>query len=161
MIDPITLSAAVTGATAAYNAVKKAIMFGKEIDELSGELGKWMTSVSDIDNISKSAANPSKIEKLFNGSIEQVAMESFAAKKRIDKQRGELKNFLTAHYGMTAWDDLLRTEGRIRKARQKAIYEKEQYKQQVTEYAIIGVATLVGLGAVAWMAWIISMSMGQ
>ena len=36
MIDPITLSAAVTGATAAYNAVKKAIMFGKEIDELSG-----------------------------------------------------------------------------------------------------------------------------
>ncbi len=30
MIDPITLSAAVTGATTAYNAIKKAIMVGKE-----------------------------------------------------------------------------------------------------------------------------------
>jgi hypothetical protein len=37
MLDPITLSAAVSGATAAYNGIKKAIMLGKEIEDLSGE----------------------------------------------------------------------------------------------------------------------------
>ena len=99
MLDPITLSAAVSGATAAYNGIKKAIMLGKEIEDLSGELGRWMSAVSDVDNIHKNSNNPSTIDKLFNGSIEQVAIESFASKKKLQKQREELKNFLIAHYG--------------------------------------------------------------
>jgi hypothetical protein len=38
MIDPITLSAAVTGATTAYNAIKKAIMVGKEIEDMEMQI---------------------------------------------------------------------------------------------------------------------------
>ena len=86
MIDPITLSAAVTGATTAYNAIKKAIMVGKEIEDMSSELGRWMTAVSDVDNVHKNANNPTTFDKLFNGSIEQVAIESFSAKKKLAKQ---------------------------------------------------------------------------
>ena len=59
MLDPVTLSLAVSGATQAYGAIKKAVMFSKELDEITGEIGKWMTAVSDIDNIHKSANNPS------------------------------------------------------------------------------------------------------
>ena len=99
MLDPITLSAAVSGATAAYNGIKKAIMLGKEIEDLSGELGRWMSAVSDVDNIHKNSNNPSTIDKLFNGSIEQVAIESFASKKKLQKQREELKNF----FDCTLW----------------------------------------------------------
>ena len=97
MIDPLTLSAAVTGATTAYNAIKKAIMVGKEIEDMSSELGRWMTAVSDVDNVHKNANSPSTLDKLFNGSIEQVAIESFSAKKKLEKQREELRNFLRAH----------------------------------------------------------------
>ena len=86
MLDPVTLSLAVSGATQAYSAIKKAVMFGKELEEISGEIGKWMNAVSDIDNINKNAQNPSLIDKLFNGSVESLAMESFAAKKKIQKQ---------------------------------------------------------------------------
>ena len=114
MIDPLTLSAAVTGATTAYNAIKKAIMVGKEIEDMSSELGRWMSAVSDVDNIQKNANSPSALDKLFNGSIEQVAIESFSAKKKLAKQREELRNFLIAHYGLQAWDDLIKEEGRIR-----------------------------------------------
>ena len=117
MLDPITLSAAVTGATTAYNAIKKAIMVGKEIEDMSSELSRWMSAVSDVDNIQKTAQNPSTLDKLFNGSVEQVALESYSAKKKLSKQRDELKNFLVAHYGLQAWDDLIKEEGRIRKAR--------------------------------------------
>lgn len=158
MIDPITLSAAVTGATTAYNAIKKAIMVGKEIEDMSSELGKWMAAVSDVDNVHKNANNPTALDKLFNGSIEQVAIESFSAKKKLQKQREELRNFLVAHYGMTAWDDLVREEGRIRKARQEAVYAREERAKQMRDYSIIGVASLVGIGAVGWMIWIISLS---
>ena len=114
MLDPVTLSAAVTGATTAYNAIKKAIMVGKEIEDMSSELRRWMTAVSDVDNVHRNANSPSALDRVFNGSIEQVAIESFSAKKKLAKQREELRNFLVANYGTTAWDDLIREEGRSR-----------------------------------------------
>ena len=133
-------------------------MVGKEIEDMSSELGRWMTAVSDVDNVHKNANSPSTLDKLFNGSIEQVAIESFSAKKKLAKQREELKNFLVAHYGMTAWDDLVREEGRIRKARQEAIYKKEEQNRMIRDYTIMGIAALIGLSAVGWMVWLISMS---
>ena len=158
MIDPITLSAAVTGATTAYNAIKKAITVGKEIEDMSSELGRWMSAVSDVDNIQKNANNPSALDKLFNGSVEQVAIESFSAKKKLAKQREELRNFLIGNYGLQAWDDLIKEEGRIRRSRQEAIYAREEQKRQIRDYTIIGIAALVGFSALGWMIWLISVS---
>ena len=158
MLDPITLSAAVTGATAAYNGIKKAIMLGKEIEDLSGELGRWMNAVSDVDNIHKNANNPSALDKLFNGSIEEIAIQSFSSRKKLQKQREELKNFLIAHYGLQAWDDLVREEGRIRRQRQEMIYQAAERKRQIRDYTIIGIAALIGCSGLGWMLWIISLS---
>ena len=158
MIDPITLSAAVSGATAAYNGIKKAITMGKEIEDLGSQLSAWMSAVSDVDNIHKNANNPSTFDKIFNGSIEQVAMESYSSRKKLEKQREELRNFLIGNYGLQAWDDLLKEEGRIRKARSQAIYQKEQQKRMIRDYTIIGLACLVGSGALGWIIWLISMS---
>ena len=156
MIDPITLSAAVSGATAAYNGIKKAIYMGREIEDLSSQLSTWMKAVSDVDNIHKNASNPSTFDKLFNGSVEEVAIESFASKKKLAKQREDLKNFLVAHYGMTAWDDLIREEGRIRKARQEAVYAKQAQQRMIRDYSIMGLAVFIGLAAVGWMIWLVS-----
>ena len=158
MIDPITLSAAVTGATTAYNAIKKAITVGKESEDMSSELGRWMSAVSDVDNIQKNANNPSALDKLFNGSVEQVAIESFSAKKKLAKQREELRNFLIGNYGLQAWDDLIKEEGRIRRSRQEAIYAKEEHQRMVRDYTIIGITSLIGFSAVGWMVWLISVS---
>tara|TARA_R100000697_G_scaffold118603_1_gene141507 strand:+ start:352 stop:831 length:480 start_codon:yes stop_codon:yes gene_type:complete len=158
MIDPLTLSAAVTGATTAYNAIKKAISVGKEIEDMSSELGRWMSAVSDVDNVHRNANSPSTFDKLFNGSIEQVAIESFSAKKKLAKQREELRNFLIGHYGMQAWDDLIKEEGRIRKARQEAIYAKEEQQRMIRDYTIMGLASLIGLSALGWMIWLITVS---
>ena len=158
MLDPVTLSAAVTGATTAYNAIKKAIMVGKEIEDMSSELSKWMTAVSDVDNVHRNANSPSALDRVFNGSIEQVAIESFSARKKLAKQREELRNFLVANYGTSAWDDLLREEGRIRKARQEVVYARDERNRQIRDYTIIGVTSLVGFGSVAWILWIVSLS---
>lgn len=155
MLDPVTLSAAVSAANIAYNGIKKAMQASKDIEDVTGVIGKWMTAVSDVDNINKRASNPSQIDRIFNGSVEEVALESFAAKKKIAKQRQELKNFVTAHYGMTAWDEILRSEGKIRAARQKAVYAREEKMKQIREFIIITIATLVGAGCIVAMAWLI------
>ena len=158
MIDPITLSAAVSGATAAYNGIKKAIMMGREIADLSSQLSTWMKAVSDVDNIDKNANKPSTFDKVFNGSVEEVAIESFASKKKLQKQREELKNFLIGHYGLQAWDDLIKEEGRIRKARQQAVYAKQEQQKMIRDYTIMGIACLIGAGGLGWMIWLISYS---
>tara|TARA_R100000808_G_C2111825_1_gene125685 strand:- start:402 stop:881 length:480 start_codon:yes stop_codon:yes gene_type:complete len=158
MLDPVTLSAAVTGATTAYNAIKKAISVGKEIEDMSSELSRWMTAVSDVDNVHRNANSPSALDRIFNGSIEQVAIESFSAKKKLAKQRDELKNFLVANYGTAAWDDLIREEGRIRRVRQQAVYAREERNRQIRDYTIIGIASLVGCIAIIWIIWLVSLS---
>lgn len=159
MLDPVTLSAAVSGATAAYNGIKKAIMMGREIEDLSGQLSTWMKAVSDVDSIHKNSNNPSTFDKLFNGSIESVAIESFASKKKLAKQREELRNFLIGNYGLQAWDDLLKEEGRVRKARQEAVWKKVEQQKMIRDYTIMGIASLIGCGALGWMIWIISASL--
>ena len=160
MLDPITLSAAVSGATAAYTGIRKAIMMGKEIEDLGSQFSTWMSAVSDVDNIHKNANNPSTFDKIFNGSIEQVAIESYSSRKKLEKQREELRNFLIGNYGLQAWDDLLKEEGRIRKARSQAIYQKEQQKRMIRDYTIMGIAALIGVSALGWMIWLITTSVG-
>ena len=156
MIDPITLGSAVSTATTCYKTFVSMVQSGKELEDCTATLGKWMGAVSDIDNIHKNSNNPSTFDKLFNGSIQEVAMESFAAKKKVQKQREELKNWLIGHYGLQAWEELLREEGRIRKARQEAIYAKAEQQRMIRDYSIMGVAVFIGLAAVGWMVWLVS-----
>jgi len=160
MIDPITLGAAVSTATTCYKTFVSMVQSGKELEDCTATLGKWMGAVSDIDNIHKNSNNPSTFDKLFNGSIQEVAMESFAAKKKIQKQREELKNWLIGHYGLQAYEELLREEGRVRRQRQEAVYQREEQKRMIRDYTIMGIAVLIGTSAIAWMVWLITMEVG-
>ena len=161
MIDPITLGTAVSVASQTYTQIKKLIQHGKDIEEMSETIGKWMGAVSDIDNINKSSNNPSTFDKLFNGSVEEVAMKSYSAKMQVQKQREELKNWIVGHYGLAGWENLLKEEGRIRKARQEAIYAKQEQQRMIRDYTIMGIACLIGFSALGWMIWLITMSVGQ
>ena len=158
MIDPITLGTAVSVASQTYTQIKKLIQHGKDIEEMSDTIGKWMGAVSDIDNINKSSSNPSTFDKLFNGSVEEVAMQSYSAKLKIQKQREELKNWIVGHYGLQGWENLLKEEGRIRRQRNEAIYQREEQKRMIRDYTIMGIACLIGVSALGWMIWLITKS---
>ena len=109
-MDPLTISAAISTATAAFGGIKKAFMAGRELEAMTQDLSKWMGAVSDVANIEKRAKNPSMFNKVFNGqSIEQEAIEAFAAKKKLDQQRDELKTFIMFTHGTKAWDELIIT----------------------------------------------------
>ena len=45
---------------------------------------------------------------------------------------------------MTAWDDLIKEEGRIRKARKKLSTQEKEQKRQIRDYTIIGITSLIG-----------------
>jgi len=155
-MDPVTISVAVGVASKAFSAIKKGFEVGRDIEQMSGDIGRWMGAVSDVDNAEKQAKNPPLFGKLFKaGSIEEAAMAAFAAKKKLEEQRYELKIFLNMTYGPQAYDDLLKMEGQIRKQRQETIYKQQQLRRQVGEGIIwLLVACIVGgLALLVASAW--------
>jgi hypothetical protein len=121
-------------ASKAFDAIKKGFAVGRDIEQMSGDIGRWMGAVSDVDNAEKQAKNPPLFGKLFKaGSIEEAALSAYAAKKKLEEQRYELKMFLNMTYGPQAYNDLLAMEGQIRKERQQTIYKQQQLRRQIGE----------------------------
>ena len=156
-MDPVTISLAMGVASKAFDAIKKGFAVGRDIEQMSGDIGRWMGAVSDIDNAEKQAKNPPLFGKLFKaGSIEEAALSAYAAKKKLEEQRYELKMFLNMTYGPQAYNDLLAMEGQIRKERQQTIYKQQQLRRQIGEaIAWLVVVSIVGgfavLVAGIWM----------
>ena len=151
-MDPITISAAISTATAAFGGIKRAFAAGRDLESMSQDLSRWMGAVSDIDNAHRSAKNPSMFRKVFRGqSIEQEAIEEFAAKKKLEAQRDELKTFIMFTHGTRAWEELLAMEGDIRKRRQKEIYEAKERREKIIMW-VIGICT-VGIGTAILLAF--------
>ena len=133
-MDPVTISLAMGVASKAFDAIKKGFAVGRDIEQMSGDIGRWMGAVSDVDNAEKQAKNPPLFGKLFKaGSIEEAALSAYAAKKKLEEQRYELKMFLNMTYGPQAYNDLLAMEGQIRKERQQTIYKQQQLRRQIGE----------------------------
>tara|TARA_R100000900_G_C3336171_1_gene164356 strand:- start:953 stop:1426 length:474 start_codon:yes stop_codon:yes gene_type:complete len=153
-MDPITISAAVAGATTAFNSIKQMIAAGKDLESCIGDVSRWMRMASDVDNAAKQSKNPPIFKKLFAaGSVEEEALASYAAKKKLEAQRQELKTFLNMSYGPQAWADLIRLEGKIRRQRQEAIYKQQELKRQILEGIAIAMLALLCLGLLAVMFW--------
>ena len=153
MFDPVTISAAVATASTAFNGIKRAFAAGKDLESMSQDLSRWMGAVSDVDAAHKSAKNPTMFRKVFSGgTIEQEAIEAFTAKKKLEEQRYELKQFLMFTHGSKAWDELLAMEGQIRKRRQKEIYDRKIFREKVI--SIVAVTIVVAIGSAVLIGFI-------
>ena len=155
-MDPVTISLAMGVASKAFDAIKKGFSVGRDIEQMSGDIGRWMGAVSDVDNAEKQAKNPPLFGKLFKaGSIEEAALSAYAAKKKLEEQRYELKMFLNMTYGPQAYDDLLKMEGQIRKERQQTIYKQQQLRRQIGEGItwLIVVAIMGGFAVLVAGIW--------
>jgi len=81
-------------------------------------------------------------------SVEQEAIEAFAAKKKLQQQRDDLKTYIMFSQGTKAWDELLQTEANIRKQRKKMVYEAQQRREKILNIVFICLA-LTALTALA------------
>lgn len=156
-IDPITIGAAITGATAAFNTIKQMVSAGRDLESCINDVSRWMKAASDIDQAEKQAKNPSIFKKLKGAeSVQAEALQVYAAKKKLEQQRAELKQYLQMTYGPQAWADLIQLEGRIRRERQEMIYKQQEARQKLIEVLaaiVLGTLTAVALGWIFWMAF--------
>ena len=154
-MDPITISLAVGVASKAFSAIKEGFALGRDLEQMTGDLNRWMGASSDIDNAEKQAKNPGIFGKVFGaGSIESTALQAYSAKKKLEEQRYELKMFLNLTIGPHAYDELLAMEGEIRKERQRTIYKQQKLRQQIGEAIGWFVLFLATVGFFTLMAFL-------
>ena len=135
--------------TAAFNAIKKGVQFGRDIESMASDIGRWMNAMSDITEAEKQAKNPPIFKKLaFSGSVEAEAIEAFARKNKMESQRAELKQWISMSMGVSKWEELIRMEGQIRKERQETIYKQAQRRRAFME----GVAIIFGVLLIGGLA---------
>ena len=145
----IEVMAAVSAATSAFQAIKKGVAVGQDIENMAGALGKWMGAVSDIKKAEEMNKKPPLFKKLFQaGSVEEEAMQIFMAKKKAEDMREQLKQIIMLTRGMSAWQELLRTEADVRKRRQKMIYDQKERQKKLIDGILIGVLLLICTGAI-------------
>ena len=67
MLDPASIATAVSLSTAAFNNLKKAFAMGRDIEQMGGDLSRWMSASSDIDQAVKSTKQPPIYRKILSG----------------------------------------------------------------------------------------------
>ena len=154
-MDPASIGLAITAASKAFGAIKKGFAMGREIEAMGGDLSRWMSAMSDVDNAEKTTKNPSALQKLFKGKeLEASAIEAFTAKKKLEAQRQELKSFINFHYGANSWNEILRMEAEISKKRQQDIYDRQQLVRKIWEYIGWFVLFCTVVGFIIFLAWL-------
>jgi len=151
-MDPVTVIAT---ASAAYNALKKGIEFGRELQDMGGQLASWAGAVSDLEFLAKKAENPPWWK--VGGNVQAEAVEIFAAKKRIQAQRDELKTYIQYSYGQSGWEELLRIEAQVRKRKQATDYRRAEMKELAITITLVTLVLLAGVAGLALLAWFLMM----
>ena len=145
-MDPIS---AIGVATTAYNAIKKGFQVGKEIEGMSKDLGRWMGAIQEVKE------GHSKAKGRSFGSVEEEALESFAALKQAQQMENDLRNFVNLSHGPNAWNEVLRIQAQIRKKKKEALEEAKRKQAQMIENIILGVLLIFFLGAVGFVLYLI------
>ena len=151
-MDPVT---AIATASTAFNLIKKGFQAGRDVESMYGDIGRWMGAVSDVNHAEKMAKNPPLFKKLFAGSsVEQEALDAFAAKKKAQAMEEELRNWINLTHGPNAWNDLLKMQVKIRKQRAEQLYQQAEMRQKILNIVgIIFLCTLVG-AVIMWIGYL-------
>ena len=152
-MDPVT---AIAAASTAFNVIKKGFDMGRDIESMYGDMGRWMGAVSDVNQANKMAKNPPLFKKLFAGSsIEEDAMNAFAAKKKAEEMENELRSYVNLVYGPNSWNEILKLQAKIRKDRQEQIYAQQEMQAYVLNVIGIIIASIVFVLAVVGLIWLL------
>ncbi|WP_348681620.1 hypothetical protein [Alteromonas mediterranea] len=141
MIEPMS---AIATATAAYNTVKRMVEMGQDVESTLGQMGKWYSAVSDLNEAERQAKNPPIFKKLVaSQSVEAEAMQVYAAKKKAQAQEKELRTLLLYAYGEHGYSELVELRRDIRNKREKTIYAQARARKKLFWDAVMSLAIII------------------
>jgi len=151
-MDPVTI---ISGATVAFNALKKGFAIGKDLQDMHGQLTKWAGHMSDLGQAEKQVKNPPWWKSL-GGSVEAESLEVFTAKRKAESMRKELKDYISFTMGPSAWDELVAIEAKIRKQKKEQEYRKAELQEAIITWTISGMLLIIGFGILGFILYMVS-----
>ena len=152
-MDPVT---ALATASTAFSLIKKGFQAGRDVEAMYGDIGKWMGAVSDVNQAAKMSKNPPLFKKLFAGSsVEQEALDAYAAKKKAEEMENELRTYVNLVYGPNSWTDILKLQAKIRKDRQEQIYAQQELRRNIINTIGVILGAIVGVIAFGFITYLV------
>ena len=145
-MDPIT---AIGIATTAYKTIVSGFKVGKQVENMSKDLGRWMGAIQAVKD-----GHKKKKSRSF-GSVEEEALETFAAVKEAQRMENELRNFVNLSHGPNAWNEVLRIQAQIRKAKKEAEEEAKRKQRKIVENTIIGGCVLFFVFFIIYIVYLV------
>ena len=152
ILDPIT---AVATATTAFNAIKRGIQLGQDIEGMSKQLSKWYGAVSDFNYADKEVNSAGGVSKLLmKGSIEQMALDITMNKQKILEQEKDLRILIQYTYGNNVYNEMIELRRKLRKQREDEIYRKREFKRQVIEFFAVLLLIVIIAGFIGGIGYL-------
>lgn len=144
-MDPLSLIAM---ASTTFKGIQTLVERGAEIEAVAQKLGAWYTFAADIREAEKEAENPPLFKKLFEGeSVEQQALNSVIAKKKLEEQEKQIRELIVWAYGVETYQEMIMLRREIKAKRERAIYKQRRRQRFLMDSTIVVIGVLV-MGAI-------------
>ena len=143
------IAAAISLASSAFNALKKGMETGREIEDMVDYFGKWFEAKDALSEQNINAQNQPTFKKLFSGnSVEAQALQVTHAKHKIKQMEKELYEYLLYTGQQEFYNDMMAERRAIRQARIEEAHRRAEMKRFWFDLIVGGGAIVVGLGCV-------------
>jgi len=148
----IEIAAAISMASSAFNALKKGMEAGQELEDMMGYYGKWFEAKEALSENAINNKNQPFVKKLFSGSsVEAQALEITTAKHKIKQMEKELYEYLLYTGQQEFYNDMMRERRAIREARFREAQRIAERKRLIFDLVagsaiiVVGVFIIVGM----------------
>ena len=88
-------------------------------------------------------------KKLFDGeSVEQQALNSVIAKKKVEEQEKQIRELITWSYGVEAYKEMMQMRREIRAKRERIIYKQRRRQRRMLDVSAMIIALMLSSGII-------------
>ena len=149
-MDPLTITACISGASKAYNMITKAVNAGREIEDTAQYIGKFFDSKEKLLEIEKENQYGPKFMR--GSSVEAQALEIQMAKHKTQQMEAKLREMIVVYGpGEAFYNEMMKTRRSIRRLRLEAAEARAKRKRLIIDGTLILLMTGATMGIVFWM----------
>lgn len=136
-------------ASTTFKGIQTLVSKGAEIEHVAQKLGHWYGLVSDIKEAEKESEKPPLFKKLFDGeSVEQQALNSVIAQKKVEEQEKQIRELITWAYGVETYKEMMQMRRDIRAKRERIIYRQRRRQRRMLDVSAIIVGLMISGGVI-------------
>ena len=136
----------IMAANAAYGVIKKCLENGREVKDMVGHVGKFLSAEDELkDAVSRKKNNP--LTAITGGA--EGDWDEFQALETIREQRRELESWCRLYGPPGTWDKWQLYQAEARKARKAAQKQKEKEREELVEMVMMCLGCLFAISAMA------------